>query len=123
LRDFDGLNFYIVSRSVGERGYFDYVKSTVLSQECTVTEFGKSIYFKVVHEGQSVVLNSIFLLRKEKPGRFPLNMVLDIFRHLDPINLRNGIEYMDGRITYVRDSIAHSKFICNGTQNQFLTSH
>jgi len=57
LRDFDEIIFYIVSRSAGERGFFDGVKNAVLSQECTVTEFGKLFHFKVVHEGQSVILN------------------------------------------------------------------
>jgi hypothetical protein len=70
LRDFDEINFYIVSCSAGKRGFFDYVKSAVLSQDCTVTEFGKLFYFKIAHEGQSVLLNFISQLREEKPGSF-----------------------------------------------------
>jgi hypothetical protein len=66
LRDFDEIIFYIVSRSAGERGFFDDVKSAVLSQQCTVTEFGKLFHYKVVHEGQSVILNFVLHLRVEK---------------------------------------------------------
>jgi len=31
-----------------------------------------------------------------------------------------GIEWMDGHITYVCNSIAHSQFICTETQNPFF---
>ena len=55
LRDFDAKIFYIVSLSAGEGGFLDDVKNVVLSQECTVTEYGKLFHFKVVHEGQSVI--------------------------------------------------------------------
>ena len=49
LRDVDEIIFYIISHSAGELGFFDYVKSSVLSQECSVTEFGKLFHFKVAH--------------------------------------------------------------------------
>jgi len=91
-----------------------------LSKECTVTEFGKLFHFKVVHEGQSVILNFKLHLREEKTGSFSLNRVLDVFRNLDSVSLRYGMLCMDGHITYVRDSILHSQFICTETQNPFF---
>ena len=91
LRDFDEIIFYVVSRSAGEGGFFDYVKSAVLSQQCTIMEFGKLFHYKVVHEGQSVILNFVSHLREEKPGSFSLNRILDVFRNLNSINLLYGI--------------------------------
>jgi len=75
-------SFYIVSRSAGESGFFYYVKSAVLSQGCTVTEFCKLFLFKVVHERQSVILDFILHPREENPGGFSPNRVLDVFRNL-----------------------------------------
>ena len=91
MRDFDAKIFYIVSRSAGERGFFDDVKNAVLSQECTVTEFSKLFHFNVVHEGQSVILNFKLHPSEEKTGSFSLNRVSDVFRNLDFINLRYGL--------------------------------
>lgn len=47
-------------------------------------------------------------------------MVLGLFRQLKSINLLYGVVGMDGRITYVYDLIAHSKFICTKTQDPLL---
>ena len=84
MRDFDAKIFYIASRSAGERGFFDGVKNAVLSQECTVTEFGKLFHFKVVHEGQSVILHFKLHPSEEKPGSLSLNKVSDVFKNLRP---------------------------------------
>jgi hypothetical protein len=59
-----------------------------------------------------MIINFISHIREEKPASFSLNMVLGVFRHLKSINLPYGVMDMDGRITYVYDSIAYSKFIC-----------
>jgi hypothetical protein len=79
---FEGLwweNFlYCFAFGWRERIFFDCVKSAVLSQECTVTEFGKLFHYKVVHMGQSVILNFILYLREEYPGSFSLNRVSEL---------------------------------------------
>lgn len=51
-------------------------------------------------------------LREEEPASFSLNIALGAFKHLKSINLPYGVVGMDGRITYVYDSIARSKFKC-----------
>jgi hypothetical protein len=84
------------------------------------TEFGKGLYFKAVHEGQNTIINFISHLREEEPASSSLNMVLSVFRHLKSINLPYGLVGMDGRISYVCDSIAHSEFICTLTQGPFF---
>lgn len=96
------------------------MKSAVSSHERTVTEFGKLFHFEVVHEGRGTILNFILHLREEKPGSFSLNRILDVFMNLGSINLLYGIVCIDGHITYVRDSIAHSQFICTETPNLFF---
>jgi hypothetical protein len=47
-------------------------------------------------------------------------VVKNVFWKLEPINLPCGIVCMNGRITYVYDSIVNSKFICTEIQNPFL---
>jgi len=86
------------------------------------TEFSKGLCFKVVHEGQNMIINFISHLREEESASFSLNMVLVVNRHLKSINLPYGVVGMDGCITYVCDSIAHStrKFICTWTQGPFF---
>ena len=41
------------------------MKSAVLSQQCTKTEFGEGFYLGVLQEGQSVMINFISYLTEE----------------------------------------------------------
>ena len=51
LRFFDEINFSIASCQAGEQVYCGYMKSDVLSQQCTVTAFGEWFYFIELHCG------------------------------------------------------------------------
>jgi len=42
--------------------------------------FGEGFYFRILQEGQSVVINLISHLTEERSTSFSLNMVLNIFR-------------------------------------------
>jgi len=75
------------------------------------TEFGKGLYFKVVHGGRNKILNYISHLREEAPTSFSLNTVLAVFIHLKSNNLPYGVVGIDGHITYLYDWITNSKFI------------
>jgi len=59
-------------------------------------------------------------LTEEKSASFSLNMIQDIFRHVDHINLSYGIACMDRRINDVCGSREHSKFIYTETQDAFF---
>jgi hypothetical protein len=88
LSVFDEINFYICSHSFIERViFFGYMKSAVLSQQCTVTAFGVGFYCRVLQEGQTVTIHLISHLTEEKSAGFSLHMVLEIFRYLTPHQL------------------------------------
>ena len=54
---------------------------------CTVTAFGEGFYCRALHEGESMVINWISYITEEKSASFSLNMILEIFGNLEPINL------------------------------------
>jgi hypothetical protein len=54
-----------------------------------------------------VMINWISHLTEEKSASFPLNMVLGVFRNLDPIHLPFSLLCVDRRINYVYGWRAH----------------
>ena len=95
------------------------MKRAVSSQQCTLKEFCEG-FFIVLQEGQIVIINLISHITEEMPARFSLNIVVDVFRYSDPINLPYGTVCMDRRITYACGSIAQSKFIYTETDDAFF---
>ena len=51
---------------------------------------------------------------------FSLNIVVDVFRNLDPINMPYGTVCMDRRITFAYSSSIHFKFTYTETEVAFL---
>ena len=74
-------------------------------------------FIAVLQEGQSVIINLISHVTEEKSTSFRSNIVLDVFRNLDPNYLPYGIVCTDRRITYTYGSIARSKFIYTETED------
>ena len=63
------------------------------------------------------MIHLISHVTEEKSANFSLNIVLDVFRDLDPTYLPYGIVCMDRRITYTYGSTARSKFIYTETED------
>jgi hypothetical protein len=57
------------------------MKSAVFAQQCTVTAFGEGIYWRVLQEGEKVLINTISHLTEEKSASFSLNVLLDILKN------------------------------------------
>ena len=68
-------------------------------------------FIAVLQEGQSVIINLISHVTEGKSVSFSLNIVLDVFRNLDPTYLPYDIVCTDRRITYTYSSIARCRFI------------
>jgi len=64
------------------------MKSAVLSQQCAVTAFGEGFYYRVLQEGQSVMIHLISHITEEKSASISLRTLLYVFRNLDPISCR-----------------------------------
>jgi len=67
-----------------------------------------------------VIINLISHVTGQKSVSFSSNIVMDVFRDLDPTYLPYGIVCTERRITYTFGSIARSKFIYNETEDAFL---
>ena len=111
LRFFDEINVYTVSDSFIEGVFCGYMKTAIFTQQCTVTGFGGRFNFRVLQEGESVIINFISHVTEEMSGGFSLNMLLEIFRLLHPINL-----------PYVLGLWTHYKFICTKPKNHSFKS-
>ena len=66
------------------------------------------------------MINLISHVTEGKPASFSPYKTLDVFRHLDPINLPYGTACMDRRVTYVYGSSGHSQIIYTETQDAFF---
>ena len=66
------------------------------------------------------MINFISHVTEEKSANFSLNIVMDIFRNLNPTYLPYGIVCTDRRITYTYGSTARSKFIYTETEDAFF---
>jgi len=91
-----------------------------LTQQCTVTAFGVGFYCRVLQDGKCVMINLISHVTEEKSASFTLNIVIDVFRNLDPTYLPYSVICTDRLITYTYGSTARSKFIYTETEDAFF---
>ena len=85
------------------------MKRAVLLQECTVMAFGEGLYFRILQEGQSVIINLISHLMKEKPGIF-LKYITGYIQTFRPHQF--ALRHIAYGQTYA--------FICTKTQDVFF---
>jgi len=65
------------------------MKRAVLLLEGALSAFGVGFYWRVLQEGQGVMIYLISQITEEKSANFfSLNTILYVFRYLDPISCR-----------------------------------